>query len=280
MQPHHDIMLCQPGPGGSCAACCGLYNWGDHSRPAITAIVDLQTRLFQDCRSAADFPALRRERDRRVENTKLFETIYNCEFAGYIDPAHQRVGCMLHPAVCGDEHLRDFCFYGTEICNSHFCPGFSCLSLAEQTAVVENVHDWYLYGLVITDIDLVKEFFRLAENRLGESVKPARLRAPDLQAPLRDYFALKEHWPCKARTGRLGKYYFSRSEYNIARIAYAEKWGVPVSPWDRVLVSLESELDTEADLRAAEGVLDSILDRFVHAYSAAASTAAQVTGGS
>lgn len=278
--PYHDIMLCQPGSGGSCAACCGLYNWADHSRRAITAIVDLQTRLFQDCRSAAAFPALRRERDRLVDNTQLFETIYNCEFAGYIDTDHQRVGCMLHPAVCGDDHLRDHCFYGTEICNSHFCPGFSCLNIAEQTAVVENVHDWYLYGLVITDIDLVKEFFRQVENTLGESVKPVRLSAPNLQSALRDYFALKEHWPYKAHTGRLGKYYFSRSEYNIARIAYAEKWGVPASPWDKVLVSLESELDTEHDLREAEAVLNSILGRFVQAYTAADTTSVQITGGS
>jgi hypothetical protein len=40
MAPFH---LCQPGGGPSCGACCGLYNFGDHSREAITQVLARQT---------------------------------------------------------------------------------------------------------------------------------------------------------------------------------------------------------------------------------------------
>ncbi|MCX5900713.1 MAG: hypothetical protein NTX06_08275 [Proteobacteria bacterium] len=255
---HHPIHLCQPDEGKSCGACCGLYNWKNHSRAAIEAILELQTELFSPFQNSEnDFDRYRELRAPAIDNEKLFETIYNCEFIGFIDPERRRVGCMLHPMVTGGRDLRDHCFYGAEICSGHFCPGYSCFNTAQQRSVVQATGDWYLYGLTITDIDLVKEFFKHAENAIGESIKEKRL----------NFFKLKEHWPFKARENRLGKYYFSAAEYHVARIEYEKRWGLPPSRFDKILVSLESELATQDDVRSAERIIQGYIDRFIAAYT-------------
>lgn len=265
----HAIHLCQPDVHKSCGACCGLYNWKDHSRQAIEAILKLQTRLFAPFQKSGDnFDRYRELRASSLTNEKLFETIYNCEFIGFIDPDHRRVGCMLHPMVTGGPDLRDHCFYGAEICSSHFCPGYSCFTAAQQHAVIDAVQDWYLYGLTITDIDLVKEFFKHVEDAIGESIKEKRLKDPAIAEILARFFTLKEHWPFKARENRLGKYYFSAAEYHVARIDYEACWGLPPSRFDKILISLESELKTEADLREAEAVIQNLIRQFIAAYSA------------
>ena len=265
---HHPIHLCQPDEGKSCGACCGLYNWKNHSRAAIETILVLQTGLFAPLgESEQNFDRYRELRASAIDNEKLFETIYNCEFIGFIDPERRRVGCMLHPIVTGGRDLRDHCFYGAKICSGHFCPGYSCFSTAQQRSVVQATGDWYLYGLTITDIDLVKEFFKHVENAIGESINEKRLNQPAITSVLSDFFRLKEHWPFKALENRLGKYYFSAAEYHVARIEYEKRWGLPPSRFDKILVSLESELATQDDVRGAEGIIQGYIDRFIAAYA-------------
>jgi hypothetical protein len=174
---------------------------------------------------------------------------------------------MLHPAVTKIPDLRNNCFYGTEICESHFCPGFGCLRIVEQRAVIESIDDWYLYALVITDIDLVKEFFKHIENKMGESIKEKYLNKPGLNDALKDFFQLKENWEFKAKENRLGKYYFSKAEYNISRIDYKEKWGVRPSCYDKILVSLESEFKSLEKLKEAESIIEDKIQTFINQYT-------------
>lgn len=267
MNTHHPVHLCQPDKTKSCGACCGLYNWEDHSRPALQAILKLQTALVPLYRETEDFTAYLKLRDIKIKNKKLFETIYNCEFLGFIDDQQKKVGCLLHPAVTGGHDLRDYCFYGREICSSHFCPGYSCLTTIEQNAVAHCLNDWYLYGLVITDIDLVKEFFKYVENKIGDSIKEHQLHSPKVDKALNEFFSLKESWIFKTRENRLGKYYFSETEYNIARIEYGKRWGIPASRFDKILVSLESDFQTENDLHQAENIIEDTVDQFINAIS-------------
>ncbi len=266
---HHPIMLCQPDDKKSCGACCGLYNWHDHSRDALNAILKLQTELFLSHSNYDNLNSYRVLRNRALKNTKLFETIYNCEFLGFIDTDHKKVGCMLHPEVTGSTELRNHCFYGAKVCNEHFCPSFSCLSTTQQQSVVRSVDDWYLYGLVITDIDLVKEFFKHIENKIGESIKEKNLGNPGITDAFGSFYRLKQDWKFKARQNRLGKYYFSEAEYNIARIEYGKEWGVPPSRFDKILVSLESEFSSLDQLNEADIIIDEKLTRFIRVYSTA-----------
>ena len=265
MTAFHPLHLCQPDNQKSCGACCGLYNWTHHSRSALHDILSLQTDQLAVHLKRGDLEAYRSLRQKRIKNNKLCHDIYNCEFLGFLDARRTRVGCLAHPLVNNGRDLRDLCLYGREICQNHFCPGYSCFSTIQQKAVIQCLDDWYLYGLIITDIDLVKEFFRLVEDRIGDSLKEACVLRPAALAALRDFFMLKEHWPFKARDNRLGKYYFTETEYLVARIAYRERWGVPPSVYDRILVSLESDFSSEDDLRSAEQIIGQKMSAFIKA---------------
>jgi hypothetical protein len=140
------------------------------------------------------------------------------------------------------------------------------LDSVEQRAVIAVLNDWYLYGLVITDIDLVKEFFHHTQTCLGESIRLERFENEGVRNTLKDFLGLKEDWPYVSAENRLGKYYFSHSEYQIARIEYEKKWGIKPSRFDKILVSLSSEFSSLEDVRRAEGILEEKIQNFVKAY--------------
>jgi hypothetical protein len=261
----YPIHLCQPDEHKSCGACCGLYNWLDHSRAAVTLLLESNTSLFFSLGENPDLDLYRELRDEFTPQHKLCDTIYNCEFIGFLDRDRKRIGCMLHPALHRGADLRDCSFYGVELCDGHFCPSYTYLTVAEQAAAAAAVDDWYLYGLVITDIDFIKEFFSIVQNRLGEGLKRELFARPSIRRALHDYFQLKETWKFSSRAGRLGKYYFSRAEYHIARIDYEKNWDVKPSRFDKILVSLASEFKTPGDIAAAELVLDDKINALVAA---------------
>jgi hypothetical protein len=212
---------------------------------------------FHYYRQLAEVPA---------SNPKLLETIYNCEFLGFIDQGQKRVGCLLHPSIHEGVDLRGNSFFGAELCAGHFCPSYTHLTKVEQSAVFMALDDWYLYGLVITDIDLVKEFFKHAQNRLGDSIRAERLEDFKVRKALQDFFRFKESWKFSSAKNRLGKYYFSYSEYQIARIEYEKRWKIKPSHCDKILVSLSSEFATQEDVWEAESLIKEKIERFVEAY--------------
>jgi hypothetical protein len=136
----------------------------------------------------------------------------------------------------------------------------------EQEAVVCSLDDWYLYGLVITDIDLVKEFFAHVQNRLGDYIHVRRLGDDKVQEALRSFFRLKECWKFMSEKNRLGKYYFSHAEYRIARIEYEKNWGVKPSRFDKIFLSLSSSFNTEDDIIEAEAIIEEKITKFIEAY--------------
>ena len=263
--------LCQPDPSKSCGACCGLYNCEDHCRNTLEALLQRRTslflssgkdpELFQKAYSVEKFPS----------NPKLVEAIYNCEFLGFLDGEKKRIGCLLHPSVNQGEELRYHCFfYGPELCAGHFCPSYTFLTKAEQKTVLVSVEDWYLYGLVITDIDLVKEFCQQVQTCLGDCLREERLQDIEVRQALQDYFRLKEFWKFASSKNRLGKYYFSHSEYRVARIEYEKNWRIKPSRFDKILVSLSSEFKSKEDILEAESVIEGKIRRFMEAYDRAA----------
>ncbi len=266
VSPGYPFHLCQPDSSKSCGACCGLYNWEDHSRAALTSLLERRTDLFLSLGDLPDLNRYRRLCEAAPPNPKLLETIYNCEFLGFIDPEHRRIGCFLHPSCCGGADRRGESFYGAELCAGHFCPSFTCLTVVEQQAVLAAIDDWYLYGIVITDIDLVKEFLREAQDRLGESLRLDRLGDFRVRAALRDFFRLKESWKFASRKGRLGKYFFTQSEYQIARIEYEKDWGMKPSRFDKILVSLSSEFGSREELEEAESIIEDRIHELIAAY--------------
>jgi len=240
-------ILCQTARG-SCAACCGLYNFKDRSPEATSRRLLERTR-----RVMAVFPdveALARVRDALLEEERadiLYATVKVCPFAGYVEQG--RAGCLLHPTrhPTGDD-LRDLAVYPREVCAGHFCAPHAWLRPREMSfaATVVGVD----YGRVVTDAGLVKSLVALVEDRLCR-----RLREDELDPPpeaLSRLWGLVLDWPFRDEDPqRFGGFYVSGDE-----------------AVERTLPSALRGLNTDAT-RDEVVVLDALGSRFVDEASAA-----------
>jgi hypothetical protein len=258
------VHLCQPDAGKSCGACCGLYNYADSARASLVRRLRERTARFHAAvRGIDDLPDFAEKTRRAEDQAKRYEVIYCCEYAGFLDPQEKRVGCLLHPSVHGGADLRSVSFYGRELCDGHFCPSYHYISRPEKLALLHIFDDWYLYGLCLTDIDLVKAYFRLISDGIGEMPAPEVFKNGPLRQAARRFFDLKLTWPFRSpAVNRLGKYYFDGSQYMINPIDY-EKLGCERSRFDGIFLSLSSEFKGREDLVAAERLIQTGIDEFI-----------------
>jgi hypothetical protein len=263
------VHLCQPDQKKSCAACCGLYNYVDNTREGLKERLAYRTRLFKRVRSGqTTLDEYRQVIRHREDSRRIYKTIYTCEFAGYMDESEQKVGCMLHPMQNSGNDLRDISFYGKDLCEGHFCPSYQKLDEVEMRTLIDVINDWYLYGVVVTDIDFVKAFFQILQDRLGTRISPDKVaHIPVLSNCLLRYFSLKQTWPYRDLSRpRFGKYYFVGEEYNIDKIDY-ESINAERSIYDAIFLSLASRFQTKEDLARAESIIDGIIDEFCKGYT-------------
>ncbi|MDI6742584.1 MAG: hypothetical protein QMD11_07555 [Smithella sp.] len=258
------FVLCQPDGKKSCGACCGLYNYADSSRPSLVRrLRDRTNRFRRMVKNPTDVEAYARETLAAEEFTKRYEVIHCCEYIGFLDREEKKVGCLLHPEQNAGADMRDVSFYGQELCAGHLCPSHYFIPLAESRILIKIIDDWYLYGLCITDIDLVTCYFRLIADRIGEALKPEMFDNERLKNIALEYFGWKIKWPFRSlETNRLGKYYFDGSQYMISHIDY-EKFGRDVSPLNAIFLSLSSTFENAGQLEAAEKMVWDNIEKFV-----------------
>jgi hypothetical protein len=257
--------LCHPDELKSCGACCGLYNYRINSRAVLTARLRQRSEIFSSFRNE---PNLYCQAVAVLEGDKLYATIYNCEFLGFIDEHEQRVGCLLHPQGNGGKDRRGISFYGADLCQKHLCPSHEKLTTTEKAVVIRLVNDWYLYGLCITDIDLVKTYLSHIQNAVGEEFNPNKLDTnPVLATIMQSFFSWKEQWPYRRNEAlRFGKYYFVEAEYHIAHIEY-ERLGLEPSPYDGIFLSLASEFTDREQVLAAERMVRDNIEQAIALYA-------------
>ncbi|MBN1662428.1 MAG: hypothetical protein JW943_02395 [Deltaproteobacteria bacterium] len=261
------IHLCQPDASKSCGACCGLYNYVNSSKDALTERLSRRTELFHlTVKGPGDLAAFSAMINRTEDAAKRYEVIYCCEYIGFIDPERKKVGCLLHPLQNGGVDLRDVSFYGRELCDGHFCPSYHYISPEEKRALIHIIDDWYLYGLCVTDIDLVKEYFRLISDGVHEMPRARRFENGILRDIALGFFSFKTSWPFRsADANRLGKYYFDGSQYMISHIDY-EALGCERSRFDKIFVSLSSDFRSKGEVERGENMIDEKIDAFIGAY--------------
>jgi len=264
---NHLPHLCQPEGCFSCGACCGLYNYADSSRPSLVQRLRRRTTLFRRTDRTPDglkaFSLAVRDME---DGSKRYEVIYCCEYLGFLDEEERRVGCLLHPLQNDGRDLRGISFYGQELCDGHFCPSYYYISQSEKESLLHLFDDWYLYGLVITDIDLVKAYFRLVSDGISETPPPSLFTRAPFRDLARGFFSLKTDWPFRSPgSNRFGKYYFDGSQYMISCIDY-DALGAPRSPFDKIFLSLSSAFHTKAEIERAEEIIRGHIDAFIRAY--------------
>jgi hypothetical protein len=267
MKDDNFVHLCQPDDCKSCGACCGLYNYADSTKGALLERLKTRTerfrRIVRGPETLAEFSALTKTAE---DQTKRYEVIYCCEYLGFLTEEQNKVGCLLHPLQNGGNDLRGVSFYGRELCDGHFCPSYHYISREEKLSLVNIIDDWYLYGLCVTDIDLVKEWFRFVSERIYETPAPERFEKGALREVARDFFSLKINWPYRSQaTNRLGKYYFDGSQYMINHIDY-ETFDCERSRFDKIFLSLCSEFHNRSQIEAAEAIIQENIDEFVRIY--------------
>jgi hypothetical protein len=204
-------ILCQhdgPNGGGSCAACCGAYNFRDRSAEAERARLARRTARVKAAWPNVD--ALARARDELLALEKpdvLFAGVKVCPFAGYVDEDAARVGCMLHPMRHpSGEDLRDLAVYPKEVCAGHFCAPHDWLR-AREADLAQTVAGTY-YGRVVTDAGLVKAIATLVDEQLGRPFTSNDLGRARIE--LDALWALCRAWPyADPDPARFGGFHFS-----------------------------------------------------------------------
>lgn len=261
------IHLCQPDDYKSCGACCGLYNYADSTKESLTRRLRRRREWFLEMVKAPEDVEMYSRRVTTSEDpAKLYEVIHCCEFLGFLDDEERRVGCLLHPLQRGGVDLREFSFYGRELCAGHLCPSYHFISRDEQKVLISIINDWYLYGLCVTDIDFVKAYFRMFSDAVGEMPPPWKWNNGPLREAALKFFSLKISWPFRSTsTRRFGKYYFDGSQYMISSIDY-ESLGCERSRYDTVFVSLASEFSSASEVKEAERLIRCCIDECVAAY--------------
>jgi hypothetical protein len=206
------VNVCRPDSRKSCAACCGLYNVPDATRPTLQAKLERRTKAFRDVeRSPAAIEGYQLWVRSREAETPLEEVIHVCEFVGFLDPLHRIVGCQLHPTAPGNNglDLRGLCYYGSMACKSFFCPAWEEIPPRFRDLVCLLVDDWHVYGLIVTDVDFVRALIALLENRVGAELDPAILQSSLAGALLTRMLSWKDSWPFGSNAPlRRNRYYF------------------------------------------------------------------------
>ncbi len=261
-------ILCQS-ERGSCAACCGVYNFVDRSPGAVAA----RLRRRTDAVRAAwpDVRALTAARDTLLAEERphlLFGAVKVCPFAGWVDEPSDdrggsggRVGCLLHPSrhPTGAD-LRDLAVYPREVCAGHFCAPHDWLRPREMDLAATATG--LVYGRVVTDAGLVKAIARGLDERGAGAFAPRDVdSARDALAAL--WRTLLDAWPWVDGDPRRFGGFLCAGDEAIERSLPSCIAGVDVdvAPWERAVLDAIGTRPLDRDgAHAALARLRSLVD--------------------
>jgi hypothetical protein len=275
MESHPDdtvpggVYLCQVNDRVSCGACCGLYNVAEVSRTHLAALLHQRTLRFATLpRTAAAIDAFAQWTHAQESQKRPFADFHHCPFIGLIGPNASRVGCLLHPLAEGNQGVdfRGLSYYGGLACRTYFCPATQSLPARYKRILRTVLDDWYLYGMVVTETELIAAQFQWLEKRLGREMDAALwIDHPHARQPLVDLLALKISWPFRPHDAPTPCHYFFTDPPHIRpQIDYGRLGAVP-SPMHPMLRELVSAFGSTADLHAAEQLLETKLERAARA---------------
>lgn len=249
--------LCQPGGGASCGACCGLYNFRDHSREALTRALDRRTDTVRPLPKTPEAYRAAARSLRRWDKDPLFPPVRLCPLLGFVDDERKRVGCLAHPLVNDGVDLRDCGAYSANTCQSFECPSFLWLNAPQARLVRAALPDWYRYGLVITDVEFVRGCVKLLEAAVGGPVDLDAIvvHEPALAAA-RQLLSLKETAPDRPKNAAIfGR--FSRDDLGepAPRTIDYDTLGAEAAPEDDVVLCLGYDPASGPELEACRRIV-------------------------
>jgi len=250
------VYLCQVDEHVSCAACCGLYNMMDLRRETLLAMLQRRTERFgrtpRTMEGILEFKAVIEAEENQA---RPYLEFHHCPFIGMIGPRRTRVGCLLHPLGEGNNDIdfRGLSYYGGMACRTYFCPSCGQLPESYKQLVRGSVSDWYTYGLIITETDLLTAFFHQVEITTGMPLQPmALLTRQHCRSLVTDFFSLKMDWPFRpADCPSSANYFFNDHLYPKPPVNYVDI-GVPPSIYDPILRALGSQFESREEYERAD----------------------------
>jgi hypothetical protein len=265
-----DGYLCQISARVSCGACCGLYNVADASRSALTALLSQRTKRFAGVpRTVAAILRFKMELQQEEAQSRPLPDFHHCPYLGLVGRHRRTVGCMLHPIepANGGRDFRSLSYYGGMACHIFFCSATRLLPARHKEIIRAVVNDWYLYGLIITEVKLLKALFSELEDRLGRPLYPKEfIDHPQRRTALYGLLLLRVSWPFRdPARHHLVHYFFNDHRQPRPAIAACGQ-GHAIQRYHTILEELETEAHTEADLRRAEVYLDDKIRQVLEAF--------------
>lgn len=259
MGDSRNIYLCQVSEIVSCGACCGLYNLPDLSREKLEILLAKRTQDFASVtRTEEEIFEFKRRHRAPHRLSRPFAQFHHCPFLGLIGVEKSRVGCLLHPAVPGNQgkDYRSLSWYGEKACRTYLCPTTKKLPDVYRLILIEAIDNWYDFGLVVTEYSLVTAYFKEVEARLGRGVGVGDY-AQNIQAKhaLRQFVDLKSTWPYK-RPDAPGpcNFFFENGLYPRPDVFRATP-GIRLSPYESILRELDSGFSSEREIELADQLL-------------------------
>lgn len=258
------IELCQRGCA-SCGACCGLYNRRDLRVAPIALELRRRTEELKGAPRTLDGFREAASRLARSIPEPLFASVRVCPLLGFLDESQTRIGCLAHPRATPGVDLRDAGVYDASVCESFLCPSFSWLNSEEATLVESVCADYYLYGLVVTDVPFLRAVLSTLGERVGESIQVKQTRDKPFRVALRELFGLKR----ELAPGSEGLFGAFRATEDGGEAPRSIEYGAlhrDRSRHDAILVCAGADPRSGNDLDVLEAEVDRRVERCVRAY--------------
>jgi len=169
------------------------------TREGLQALLERRTELFGALKPGREsFARAARsllDEERSSRPALMAHAVALCPLAGFVDRGKGRVGCLGHPASTGGPDLRDCGSFGALTCEAFRCDATDAPTEEEAALVRDACGDWFLYGLAITDVDLVRACLSAVSVAAGRPLRAGDLRSAGSLRALRCLFALKEISP-------------------------------------------------------------------------------------
>lgn len=254
------VYLCQVNERVSCGACCGLYNVANTSREHMAKMLDDRTRRFAEVpRTPEGIDGFALKNAQIESQERPFPQFHHCPFIGLIGDGRSRVGCLLHPLADGNQGVdfRGLSYYGGLACRTYFCPSTHGLAPRYKRILRVVLEDWHLYGLVVTETDLLSALFHQIEVRLGKSIEPTLFESrPEAGELLARLLGLKLTWPHRPPQANTPCHHFFFDVGYAKPIIDYHRLGVGTSCYNPILRELVSAFDSVEALRRAEHAID------------------------
>jgi hypothetical protein len=150
-------------------------------------------------------------------------------------------------------------WYGEFACRTYFCPAHHKLAHAYKAILRQAIDNWYDFGLIVTENELLTAYFAELENRLGRHLSPGDFeRNPEAKVAFRSFARLKSIWPYR-RSGAPGpcNFFFDNGCYPRPPV-YRATSRIRQSPYEIMLRELDSGFSSARELGEAEQVLDDL----------------------